>query len=268
MGQGPGHLVGALVAVWLHRTGQRRPWRPGLRALSAQPRRKDPAEPGSRADVRRRFVLMRGRAYHRADRRRPISFRARRLALTAVAAGLVVAAEALATLSARPLCTASMHRILGTSPGKSLQAARRRTAAVPRFEDSAGGPGGRGHIRAPLLGMAERQAPSDSLAGCDTAGDPDARTGRTARSRHRSRSGEVCARRFGRHPPIPRNECGRKLSGRPIRLTMAGRLTAWGLGAQLRGRELSATARPFLNGGSETGPAALSSFRFERASRP
>lgn len=53
---------------------------------------------------------MGGRSHYAADRRRPISFRPRRLALAAVAGGLVVAFGALATFSPqRPISHHAMH---------------------------------------------------------------------------------------------------------------------------------------------------------------
>src|SRR5207248_477784 len=73
-----------------------------VRAVSAQPRRQDPTGPGTRADVRGRIVLMKRRRARRSDvdQRRVTAPWLRRVALTVVAAGLVVAAEVLATLGA------------------------------------------------------------------------------------------------------------------------------------------------------------------------
>ncbi len=104
MGQGARHPGGHLGSVRLHRAGQRQPRRESVRALFAQPRRAHRTESGAGTDVRGRVVLMcsqRGR--RRADRHEINALRVRRLALTLVATGLVVAAEVRGTLrSAAP----------------------------------------------------------------------------------------------------------------------------------------------------------------------
>jgi len=102
VGQGARHAGGHLGGVRVHRAGQRQRGRARVRALSAQPGRGDRAGPGARTDVcgrvvlshRRRPGVSRTRAGHRS---RVV---ARRVAVTAVAAALIVVAESAAVLSA------------------------------------------------------------------------------------------------------------------------------------------------------------------------
>jgi hypothetical protein len=197
----------------------------GVRALPAQPRREDRAGSRSRADVRGRVVLMRHRT-RGLDRRGTYAPRARRVALTVVAAGLVVTAEVLTTLSAAtPRARHATHRMTVTAPTSPPR--YRGEPVLPRHSAAAAAP-----WRAAVRFVHDYSAWSagrphrEPRKGCDGARDQAARADRAEQHWGDCGCRGVGARSSRRCERIRRDERDRQLPGRPARIALDGRLAA------------------------------------------